>query len=101
MAKKFGKFLFATAIVTAAAGAYMYLKKKVVDDDFDEFDDDDFDDDSDAADDSDADRSYVSLDLDSAKQEASEEAPETAGEAPASSQTEEYFDDEDPSMDAM
>ena len=93
MAKKFGKFLFATAIVTAAAGAYMYLKKKVVDDDFD--------DDSDAADDSDADRSYVSLDLDSAKQEASEEAPETAGEAPASSQTEEYFDDEDPSMDAM
>lgn len=100
MAKKFGKFLFATAIVTAAAGAYMYLKKKVVDDDFDEFDDD-FDDDSDAADDSDEDRSYVSLDLDSAKQETSEEAPETAGEAPASSQTEEYFDDEDPSMDAM
>ena len=53
MAKKFGKFLLACAVVTAAAaGTYYYMQKKGIklpdfdvndDDDFDEFMEEEFD----------------------------------------------------------
>lgn len=104
MAKKFGKFLLFTAAVSgAAAGAYYYLKKKTdacepAEDDFDDFDDfsDDSDDDNKKADTPAAeDRSYVDLNLDKAKEALENDAAE------AVEKTEEFFDDEDNSKDAM
>ncbi len=112
MAKKFGKFLFLTAAVsTAAAGAYYYLKKKnepaaPEDDEFDDFDDFSSDLEEESADTSksgasmDAEkssknRSYVNLGLDKAK-DALENVTKDAVE-----KTEEFFDDEDNSKDAM
>lgn len=68
MAKKFGKFLLATAAISAvAAGVYYYLQGKddFLDDDFE--DDDDFDnfdedlDEEDTADKADGNRNYVDL----------------------------------------
>lgn len=87
MAKKFGEFLFATAVICAAAGAYMYFQKKKNEkddfDDFDDFEDDDAEDtDTDETSDQTAEakdsRSYVSLDLEGSK-----------------NATEEFFDDEE------
>lgn len=110
MAKKFGKFLLFTAAVGAvAAGTYYYLQNKSPnieedDDDFDDFDDydDDFDDEEDAE------RSYVSLNLDNAATASPAQAEDTApqpDQAEVSSKpeekVEEFFDDEDPSLDAM
>lgn len=107
MAKKFGKFLLFTAAVGAvAAGTYYYLQNKTArveedDDDFDDFDeyDEDLEDETDEAG-----RSYVSLDLENAADTASK--PQTDTAAPASGakreeKVEEFFDDEDPSLDAM
>ena len=111
MAKKFGKFLFVTAAIsTAAAGAYYYLKKKnepltPEEDEFDDFDDfsSDLEEDSAEASDSHAsedkkasdNRSYVDLSLEKAK-DALENVTKDAVE-----KTEEFFDDEDNSNDAM
>lgn len=111
MAKKFGKFLFLTAAVsTAVAGACYYLKKKnepltQEDDEFDDFDDfsSDLDDESDdeanndtASESASSDnRNYVDLSLDKAK-DALENVTKDAVE-----KTEEFFDDEDNSNDAM
>lgn len=89
MAKKFGKFVLFSALAgAAAAGTYFYLQKKQDDplkdiddiDDFDDFDDD-FDDDTEDTPSSDSshgkNRSYVSLDLDSAKEIIGEKVIET------------------------
>jgi len=102
MAKKFGKFLVtAAAISGAVAGAYYYLKKKneaaeVIEDDFDDFDDFSEDlEEEEAEDATGEDRSYVDLNLDKAK-EALENVATDAVE-----KTEEFFDDEDNSNDAM
>ena len=71
MAKKFGKFLLVSAAIGAvAAGAYYYLQNKnmVPNDEFD--DDDDFDDFSEDLDNESSDsteRSYVSLNFDTAE----------------------------------
>ena len=125
MAKKFGKFLMVTAALGAvAAGAYYYLqgKGRFVDDDFD--DDDDFDNfDDDLEDDEtakDSDRNYVDLDLEKAEefkegleaakaeatdkivgaaQGTAEKIKEAADKAEV--KVEEFFDDDDSSMDAM
>lgn len=112
MAKKFGKFLLFTAAVGAVvAGTYYYLQNKTArieedDDDFDDFDeyeDDDFEEGED-----DAGRSYVSLDLENTDSAAPEQKANEAN-APAQQESasktedkvEEFFDDEDPSLDAM
>ena len=73
MAKKFGKFLMATAALgAAAAGAYYYLqgKNRFADESFDDDDDfDNFDDDLEEDETSkEADRSYVDLDLEKAEE---------------------------------
>lgn len=130
MSKKFGKFFMAATIGALAGGAYYYLKKKdaQADDEFEEDDDfDDFDEDLDGEDASgkaEADRKYVDLDLtkatdavaekagefkeglDAAKAEATDkivgavnDTAKAAGDAAA--KVEEFFDDEDNSMDAM
>ncbi len=104
MAKKFGKFLMAAAAVSgAAAGAYYYLKKKneasaPIEDDFEDFDD--FSEDLEEETDDEApaaaeDRSYVDLSLDKAKEALDNVATD------AVEKTEEFFDDEDNSKDAM
>ena len=72
MAKnKFGKFLlFSAAIGAVAAGAYYYLQNKdaVSDDELDDDDDfDDFSEDLDSESSDSAERSYVSLDFDTAE----------------------------------
>ena len=104
IAKKFGKFLLFTAAVSgAAAGAYYYLKKKneaseATEDEFDDFDGFSDDSEEDTAKDTSSnpeDRSYVDLNLDKAK-DALENAASQAVE-----KTEEFFDDEDNSKDAM
>lgn len=102
MAKKFGKFLMtAAAISGAAAGVYYYLKKKnesaePIEDDFEDFDDFSEDlEEEESEDTADEDRSYVDLNLDKAK-EALENVATDAVE-----KTEEFFDDEDNSNDAM
>ena len=120
--KKFGKFLlFSAAAGAVAAGAYYYFqnKEKMLNDDFDE--DDDFDDfsedlDSDKSNHSDtAERSYVSLDIDTkeasspeaATEKNDEDEPKTealsnlekAAES-AKAEVEEFFDeDEDDTYD--
>lgn len=93
MAKKFGRLLaFGALAGVTAAGTYYYLKNKRGDsmddmDDFDDFDDfaDDFDEDldmepSDTAE-STKGRSYVSLDLEGAKEAISEKVIETIDKA--------------------
>ena len=87
MAKKFGKLVLFSALAgAAAAGTYYFLQKKqenpfkVMDDidDFDDFDDDfdeDFDDTAEIP--HGKNRSYVSLDLDSAKEIIGEKVIET------------------------
>ncbi len=87
MAKKFGKLVLFSALAgAAAAGTYYYLQKKQDNrfkdkDDIDEFDDfdDEFDDDFDDSMDipHSKNRSYVSLDLDSAKEIIGEKVMET------------------------
>ena len=88
MAKKFGRFVLFSALAgAAAAGTYYYLQKKQDDplkdidtsDDFDDFDDDFDDDTEDTASEShtNKNRSYVSLDLDSAKEIIGEKVIET------------------------
>ena len=87
MAKKFGKLVLLSALAgAAAAGTYYCLQKKQDDplkdidaaDDFDDFDDD-FDDEEDAPTEahSNKNRSYVSLDLDNAKEIIGEKVIET------------------------
>lgn len=109
MAKKFGKFLlFTAAATTAVAGAYYYLKKKNEATEGDSEDFDDFDDFSEDLDDEDTakadcektaakaeDRSYVDLALDKAK-DSLDDVKKDAVE-----KTEEFFDDEDHSVDAQ
>lgn len=87
MAKKFGKFVMATAVLSAlAAGAYYFFVKKedFLDDDFDEDDDyDDFDedlDDDEVSAKSETDRKYVDLDLTKAAEKAEDAAKEKAEE---------------------
>lgn len=88
MAKKFSKFLaFSLLTGAAAAGTYYYLKKKQEEpledmDDFDDFDDfdDDFDEDFDETPVT-KNRSYVSLDLENAKDIISEKVLETLDKA--------------------
>ena len=72
MAKKFGKFLLATAAIgTAAVAAYMYLQKK--DSSMSQsHEDDDYDDFSDDLEDEDSTRTYVSLTRDSSESEQSD-----------------------------
>lgn len=103
MAKKFGKFLLFTAVAGAvAAGTYYYMQNKTTKteeddddfDDFDEYDEDDLDEDEDASG-----RSYVSLDLENA--EAAAVSKEKEAVSSAEKKVEEFFDDEDPSLDAM
>lgn len=87
MAKKFGKLVLFSALAgAAAAGTYYYLQKKQEDpckdmddiDDFDDFDDDFDDEDDDTMESSHGkNRSYVSLDLDSAKEIIGEKVIET------------------------
>ena len=86
MAKKFGKFVMFSALAgAAAAGTYYYLQKKNEDplkdmddiDDFDDFDDDFDDDDDDMEMPHSKNRSYVSLDLESAKEIIGEKVIET------------------------
>lgn len=93
MAKKFGRFLaFSVIAGAAAAGTYYYLKNKQEDsmddmDDFDDFDDfnedldDDLDDEPSATTDQTKGRSYVSLDLENAKEVISEKVIETIDKA--------------------
>lgn len=128
MAKKFGKFLLFTAAVSgAAAGAYYYLKKKNTssepeDDEFDDFDDfgSDLDDAKDASKEQQAadteSRGYVDI-TDKAKEvkdtvadtakAVKDTAADTAKDAidkfrtETAKKTEEFFDDEDNSNDAM
>lgn len=84
MSKKFGKlFIFSAVAGAAAAGAYYYLQKKqddplheMDDEDFDDFDDD-FDDDEDTPDNHSKKRSYVSLDIEGAKEIIGEKVIET------------------------
>lgn len=87
MAKKFGKMVFLSALAGAvAAGTYYCLQKKQDDplkdmdagDDFDDFDDD-FDDEEETPGEphSSKNRSYVSLDLDNAKEIIGEKVIET------------------------
>ena len=100
MAKKFGKFLLATAAIgTAAVAAYMYLQKK--DSSMSQsHEDDDYDDFSDDLKDEDSTRTYVSLTRDSSESEQNDfttlseqvnQAPEEALEA----SSEEFFDEDD------
>ncbi len=126
MAKKFGKFLLTTATLGAlAAGAYYFFSKKEagMDDEFDE----DLDDDETSGK-SEADRKYVDLDLgkaadaaaekveekaesfkeglEAAKAEATDKIVGAANEAAkaaegAATKVEEFFDDDDNSLDAM
>lgn len=87
MAKKFGKLVLFSALAgAAAAGTYYYLQKKHEDpfkdmndiDDFDDFDDDFDDEDDDTMEiPHGKNRSYVSLDLDSAKEIIGEKVLET------------------------
>ncbi|MGN0431223.1 MAG: hypothetical protein ACI4EQ_02590 [Lachnospiraceae bacterium] len=106
MAKKFGKFiLFTAAAAAACAGVYYYFQKKeqlAASDDCEDEDYDDFSEDLDE----DANRSYVSLNLDEAVAEETE-----AGEAPfeklsdlvsdasekVEEKVEEFFDEDDES----
>lgn len=87
MAKKFGKLVLFSALAgAAAAGTYYYLQKKFEDplkdmdniDDFDDYDDN-FDEDLDASYDAsqNKNRSYVSLDLENAKEMIGEKVIET------------------------
>ncbi|MCM1038434.1 MAG: hypothetical protein NC434_03855 [Ruminococcus sp.] len=131
MAKKFGKFLMTTATLSAlAAGAYYFLCKKdaQIDDDLDDEDDfDDFEEDLDGDETSakpEADRKYVDLDLakaadaagekaegfkeglEAAKAEATDKVVGTVNDAAraadnAATKVEEFFDDDDNSLDAM
>ena len=128
MAKKFGKFLMATATIGAiAAGVYYLFQKKdsLADDDFDEDEDfDDFDEESEGEED-DSERKYVDLDLtnasaseteedfkeglDAVKAEATDKVVGAEGSAAkavdkAETKVEEFFDDDDnddSSLDAM
>lgn len=124
MAKKFGKFLlFSAAIGAVAAGAYYYLQNKNVasNDEFDDDDDfDDFSEDLDSESSDSAERSYVSLDFDTAETSnedtSSEEATAntaneeaTAKEAlsnlekaadSAKAEVEEFFDEDDEDLSA-
>lgn len=130
MSKKFGKFFMVATLGALAGGAYYFLKKKdtQADSDFDEDDDfDEFDEDLDSDDASaktEAERKYVDLDLTKAAEKVEEKAGEfkegleaakaeatdkivgaadgaakAAGEAAA--KVEEFFDDDDNSLDAM
>lgn len=89
MAKKFGKFVLFSALAgAAAAGTYYYLQKKQNDplkdmdmaDDFEDFDDE-FDDETFDAEDPSKNRSYVSLDLENAKEKLGEKVIETIDKA--------------------
>ena len=98
MAKKFGKFLLVTATAAAAAaGAYMYMqnKKKESEQDIDDSDDfDDFSEDLDASSES-GERSYVPLNADSDADPMADVSTDSV------EKVEEFFDDEDSSMDAI
>lgn len=85
MAKKFGKFLLATAAVgTVAAAAYYFMTKKDSVD-TESLDDEDYDDFSEDLDDEDTSRNYVSLNL---------ETPESSEEnSTATSMTSSETDD--------
>ena len=104
MAKKFGKFVLFTAAASAAcAGVYYYFQKKEQLAAADDFEDEDYDDFSEDLDE-DANRSYVSLNLDEAPAEetVAEEAPfeklsdlvSDASET-AEEKVEEFFDEDD------
>lgn len=113
MAKKFGKFLLATAAIGAvAAGVYYYLQEKenFTDDDFDDDDFDNFDEDLDEDETGKSeDRNYVDLGLekakteefkeglDAAKAQAEEKVVGAVKDAAEKTETkvEEFFDDED------
>lgn len=117
MAKKFGKFLLATAAIGAvAAGVYYYFQEKenFTDDDFDDDDFDNFEDDLDEEETQGAenDRNYVDLGLEKSKEEAVADFKEGIDAAKAEAEdkilgavketaekpetkVEEFFDDED------
>lgn len=83
--KKFGKFIFGTAVfATIAAGAYYIYKnfiKKDSTDDFDDFEDDfeDFETEEDAEDDAEGDsREYVPINLADDKEDASKASADNA-----------------------
>lgn len=117
MAKKFGKFLLATAAIGAvAAGVYYYFQEKenFTDDDFDDDDFDNFEDDLDEEETQGAenDRNYVDLGLEKSKEEAAADFKEGIDAAKAEAEdkilgavketaekpetkVEEFFDDED------
>ena len=86
MAKKINKLMLFGALAGAAVGTYCYFKNKKENtsdstsdfDDFDDLDDfDDFDDDLDVNTSNSSDRSYVSLNLDEAKEKIGEKVVET------------------------
>ena len=101
MAKKFGKFLLATAAIgTAVAAAYYYFQKKDADLSATINDDEDFDD----LDDTDSSRNYVPLNCETV-QSAEEDAATTEDSftplaeqiSQAEETVEDFFDEEDSS----
>lgn len=117
MAKKLGKFLLGAAALGGAAAAVLYYlqnREQTADEEMDDFEDlDDFDaafdkaeeeeedDDMDAADM--GERSYVPLDYGKDAPQADATVPNTPAPGVSKSvpDVEEFFDDEDSSMDAM
>ncbi len=93
MAKKFGKFLlFVSTIGAAFAGAYYFMKNRqsnaAGEDDYEDLDDD-------SEEESDGERSYVSLNTDSANADSSKsDAKDASGTT-----VEEFFDDDDDDSD--
>ena len=91
MAKKFGKFLlFVSTIGAAFAGAYYFMKSRqsvpAEEDDYEDLDDD-------SEEESDGERSYLSLNADSATADnAKSDTKEASGTT-----VEEFFDDDDDS----
>lgn len=116
MAKKLGKFLLGAAALGGAAAAVLYYlqnREQTANEEMDDFEDlDDFDaafdkaeeedeDDMDAADM--GERSYVPLDYGKDAPQADATVPKAPGSGVSKSvpDVEEFFDDEDSSMDAM
>jgi len=98
MAKKFGKFLLATAAIGSAVAAYCYFKKKDADLCTENGDDEDFDDLDDSADSS---RNYVPLNCEAAvaEEDASEDSftPLAEQVSQAEETVEDFFDEEESS----
>lgn len=99
MAKKFGKFLLFTATVSAAVGAYFYMQNKKknaedVEDEFEDFDEFSGNNSSKPAEDSSS-RGYTPLEFESVLDSTVNAAKDSV------EKVEEFFDDEDTSMDAM